>query len=138
MPVHPHHRSKRLKPEWIAQPAQKLASPIVDDHRLGNRRPERGHSFCQPHRNAPAVQRQISYSRSLHRNFILHLRFARHETPPFIAKVANTTYSPHNVIFNRLYRMLPMAPPITSIGSSISSRVSLLRRNYCGTTSAAY
>ncbi len=36
MPVHSHHSAKRLKPEWMSQPAQNLVSTIMMNDGLGD------------------------------------------------------------------------------------------------------
>nr|WP_240320663.1 hypothetical protein [Sphingomonas crusticola] len=59
MPVHPHHRSEGLKPEWMGQPAEEFVAAIFVDDRLRDHRAELGHPLAQPRRNAPAMQRKV-------------------------------------------------------------------------------
>src|SRR5688572_3937022 len=66
MPVHPHHGAKRLEPEGVTQPGQKGVAPVVVNDRLGDRRPETGHTRRQPRRDTAPVQRKISYTRPPH------------------------------------------------------------------------
>src|SRR3954468_11686537 len=59
MPVHPHHRAERLKPEWMRQALQKFVAAIVVDDGLGDDGAERRHARRQPRRYAPAMQGKV-------------------------------------------------------------------------------
>jgi len=60
MPVHSHYGSKRLEPKGVRQPLQEFIASIVMDDGLAQDCAKRGHAFCQPQRNAPAVKWKIS------------------------------------------------------------------------------
>ena len=62
LPVHPHHRAERLKPEWMREPAQELVPPVVVHDRLADHRPEPRHPVGEPFRDVPVVQRQVGAS----------------------------------------------------------------------------
>src|SRR5205814_10460696 len=66
MPIHSHHRAKRLKPEWIAQARENRRRTIITNNYFGDCGAEFGHPLGQPLRHASAVQRQISDSGTLH------------------------------------------------------------------------
>ena len=66
MPVHPHHRAERLKPERMRQPAQQLVAAILEDDRLGDHRAEPRHALAQPLRHAAAVKRQVGAAGTAH------------------------------------------------------------------------
>ena len=59
MPVHPHHRTERLEPERMRQPAQQLVTAIFENDRFGDHRAQPGHAIAQPFRHAATVQRQV-------------------------------------------------------------------------------
>jgi hypothetical protein len=62
MPVHSHHRTKRLKPEWVGEPAQYLISTIMMNDGFGDHCAETGHSSGKPARYLAAVEGEISAS----------------------------------------------------------------------------
>src|SRR5581483_3907399 len=66
MPVHAHHASQRLKPEWIAEARQKFSGAIACDDVLRNGSTEFLHPLRKPRRYTAAVQRKISKSGALH------------------------------------------------------------------------
>ena len=53
VPVHTHDAAKRLEPERIAQPGEKLASAIVRDDVFGDSRSELLHSLGEPRGTRP-------------------------------------------------------------------------------------
>jgi hypothetical protein len=57
MPIHSHHRTERLKPERMREPAQQFVTPIVVNDGLADDRPETGHPVGKPMRYTPAMQR---------------------------------------------------------------------------------
>src|SRR3979409_2556676 len=59
MPIHSHHRAKRLKPEWMRQPLQEFIASVVMDDGSANNGTERGHAACQATRHTPAGKRNI-------------------------------------------------------------------------------
>src|SRR3954453_5936025 len=59
MPVHPHHRAERLKPERLRQPPQEFVTAVVMDHGLGDDGPERGHARRKPWRHASAMEGEV-------------------------------------------------------------------------------
>src|SRR3569832_1158277 len=65
MPVHPHHRAKRLEPEGMGQPAQHLIAAILQHNRLGDDGTQPGHALAQPSRHTTTVQRQVGAARAL-------------------------------------------------------------------------
>ena len=40
MPIHSHHGTERLKPEWVAQAGQKSADAVIQNNVFGDRRTE--------------------------------------------------------------------------------------------------
>jgi hypothetical protein len=48
MPVHPHDRAERLKPERVSEAAQQLVAAVMMDDRLADHRAEAGHAVGQP------------------------------------------------------------------------------------------
>src|SRR5437899_8811723 len=59
MPVHSHHRAKRLKPERMRQPLQEFVAAVMMDDRLADNGAKQRHAFGQPRRNTPAVKRKV-------------------------------------------------------------------------------
>jgi hypothetical protein len=45
MPVHPHHRAKRLEPERVRQPLKEFIAAVVMHNRLADDGAERGHAL---------------------------------------------------------------------------------------------
>jgi hypothetical protein len=62
MPVHSHHNSERLKPEWVGEPAQKLVATIMMNDGLSDHCAETRHSTGKPAWYVAAVERKISAS----------------------------------------------------------------------------
>jgi hypothetical protein len=59
MPVHAHHGTERLEPEWMRQAAQQFIAPVMVDDRLANHCAEPRHPIGQPFRDVAAVQWKI-------------------------------------------------------------------------------
>src|SRR5262245_16856992 len=68
MPIHPHQRAKRLKPEGMRHAAKKLVAPVVVNDGLGQDRAKPGHAVCKPFRHMTIMERQIGATRSSHRH----------------------------------------------------------------------
>jgi hypothetical protein len=66
MPVHPHDRAERLKPERIAEARQERGAAVVMDDALGDGCTEYRHTRRQPRGHSTAVQREIGNTRALH------------------------------------------------------------------------
>ena len=64
MPIHPHHRAERLKPEWVREPAQEFVASVVMHDRLADHRSKPRHAVGEPFRHVTVMQRQIRASRS--------------------------------------------------------------------------
>ena len=62
MPVHSHHGAKRLKPEWVREPAQELVASIMMYDRFGDDCAETCHASPKPMWYAAAVKREIGAS----------------------------------------------------------------------------
>src|SRR5215469_3199893 len=59
MPVHAHHGTERLEPEWMRQAAQQFIAPVMVDDRLANDCAEPRHPIGQPFWDVAAVQWKI-------------------------------------------------------------------------------
>src|SRR5437016_3373697 len=66
MPVHAHDAAKRLKPEWVAEAGQQLRGAVMIENALGDRRAQLRHSFREPSRYTPAVERKVCESGAFH------------------------------------------------------------------------
>ncbi len=64
MPIHPHHRAERLKPEWMREAAEKFVAAVMLDDRCGDHGAEPRHAVGQPFRHMAAVQRKVGASGS--------------------------------------------------------------------------
>jgi hypothetical protein len=72
MPVHAHHGSERLEPEWVREAPQQLIAAVMMDNRFADNRAEAGHSVGEPLGNLPSVQRQVGGSSPLgHQSSVL-------------------------------------------------------------------
>jgi hypothetical protein len=63
MPVHPHYRAERLKPERMRETAKQLVAAVVVDNRFADHGAKPGHAVSEPSWDTPAMQGQISGSR---------------------------------------------------------------------------
>src|SRR5690242_16338194 len=70
MPVHAHHSTERLEPEWMRQATQQLVAPVVMDDRLADHRAEPAHALAQPRRHAAAMQREVSASGAMYHGIL--------------------------------------------------------------------
>ncbi len=70
MPIHPHHASQRLEPEWIAEAGEELRSAVVMHDSFGDGRTQLGHALRKPARDTSSVQRQFGNSGALHTSMI--------------------------------------------------------------------
>src|SRR3984885_3058442 len=66
VPVHAHHCTVCLKPEWIAQPGEKFRWPVVENDLLGDGSPKLGHPLRKPRRHMSAVERKIGCAGAFH------------------------------------------------------------------------
>src|SRR5687767_7850909 len=64
MPVHPHHRSEGLEPEWVCEPAQQLVTAVVVDDRLAHDSTKTSHAIPKPLRDASSVQGKVGAASS--------------------------------------------------------------------------
>src|SRR5262249_41417805 len=70
MPTHPHDGAERMKQKRIAESGEKLRSSVAQQDRFDNRCSEPRHPLCKPLRDAPAMQREIGRSGTLHTSII--------------------------------------------------------------------
>src|ERR1700710_1046185 len=86
MPVHPHHRTKALEPERVANTAQHFILAIIHHNSFHHGQTQLCHPLGQPARHISVMQRQASTSRSLHANKIsknggeLQTAISKHQT----------------------------------------------------------
>ena len=66
MPVHPHHTTERLKPEWIADTSEKFGRSVGNDDVFCDGRAELSHPFGEPCWHTTAMQRKVGCSGALH------------------------------------------------------------------------
>src|SRR5580698_2285982 len=65
MPIHPHHRAERLKPERMGQPLKEGIAPVMMNDGFRDNPAERRHTLSEPRRHPTAMQRKISTASSL-------------------------------------------------------------------------
>src|ERR1700722_4884519 len=66
MPVHPHHTTECLKPEWIAETSEKFGCSVGNDDVFRDGSAELSHPFGEPSWYTAAVQRKVGCSGALH------------------------------------------------------------------------
>jgi hypothetical protein len=59
VPVHAHHRAKRLEPEWVGKSSQEFVSAIFENDGFGDDRAQSGHTLTKPCRDTAAMKREI-------------------------------------------------------------------------------